>query len=107
MDATTATFQKINPKQGDTMRRLLIVTKGPLDPHDPAVIELLRLANSLQCFTVMQSLKNGLAAFCAKFPYLCVKEGSTEAEFGLSLSRFPSIVSEGKLYIVRIECKSL
>ncbi len=99
IDDTAKENATSNPKPADTLRRLLLVTSGPLNASDPAIKSLIGLINSSRTVTQLIQLKGGIEPLKAKYPYLIVHKDSTKPECGIAASRFPSVVSEGKLYL--------
>jgi len=95
---TAKIFASYNPKENDTLRRILIITKGPLK-EDSTIKDFIKMINSLNCITQILSLKGGIELVKAKYPYILVNKTSSDSEYGFAASRFPSIVSEGKLYL--------
>lgn len=96
---TAKSFAEYNPKENDTLRRLLVVTKGPLASEDPAVEKLTKMVKSLNCITHIVSLRDGIDSVAAKYPFLLVSKSSANSDHGFAASRFPSVVSEGKVFL--------
>eukprot|EP00826_Nyctotherus_ovalis_P011353 TRINITY_DN1295_c0_g1_i2.p1 TRINITY_DN1295_c0_g1~~TRINITY_DN1295_c0_g1_i2.p1 ORF type:complete len:233 (-),score=65.24 TRINITY_DN1295_c0_g1_i2:542-1240(-) len=96
---TAKSFAEYNPKENDTLRRLLIVTKGPLVSKDPAIEKLTKMVKSLNCITQILSLRDGIESVKAKYPFVLVSKSSPDSDYGFAASRFPSVVSEGKLFL--------
>lgn len=99
--ASTASSKKVNPKPADNLRRIVVISSGTLDPKaDKAFQTFIGIVNASKSVSQIAHLKEGFAPMQAKYPYVCVGPAPTDAEYGLALSRFPSVLSEGKLYLV-------
>jgi len=96
LEQSFAKIKESNPKESDTLRRILII---PAKITDPNLKNIATLINSSNKDAQVAILKNGIEQFKSKFPFLFIKNGCSEAEYGISASRFPSIVSDNKLYI--------
>lgn len=96
---TSEVFSKFNPKKHDSVKRLVVITEGPLKTEDPIIKSFISMIKASRSVSFILTLKNGIESVKEIYPCIFVNKDSSEQDYGFAASRFPSVITEGKLYL--------